>query len=557
MSGVGDDEMSTDESTATPTGAATGESTADESARERASARFAGRDGWRAHRPADDGHLGSLWIRWTDGGTDLHLHRICEVVPQVSVESAPPYVSVVPETGERPTFVPVRDEEPGASGDGTAADGEAADGEAAPDPIQFRFVDGLPRQLLRHVPLVVLVALLALVVGAEFTPGVRGLGGLLPTVAGPHVALFGVFLLISPVMLWLFSTVGVVEHRELPRAAVVYGLLIVLTVGVGASILLAMLASHPRETPPNVVFVSGYLLVLLVGGQLLYEATLRIEHLLVKLGAREGDIVENERAYRRFLTDLHDGLQTSVFGLSPSRLFGVLFAAQFAIIWVIGDGPQTMGYGLGLVVNTALNAVLATIVFQFLVVVRYFNNLLNATDEYADVGLTYQPFHVDGRGGFRDLGRFATRINIILTLGGLYLVYRLYVIGARGLPTGGLDGFTDPVLMTVWLISFAGPVVAYALGALAWGYYSFWTMHTKMVRDKHDLARRYQGTTSRPGVDRTPAAGDGIESFDDSKGPAWAALVAAPTWPLDVGKMVSLISGNALPLILPASNVLF
>jgi hypothetical protein len=511
----------------------------DETTRSEASATPPGRDGWRADRPSTDGDLGSLWIRWTDGGTDLHLHRICEVVPQVRLDGDPPFVHLKPETGERPTFVPVRD----------GVEGE--------EPVQFRFLSGVPRQLLRHVPLVVLVAALVLVVGAEFTPGVVGVGTLLPTLSGQNAVLFGLFLLISPLMLWLFSTVDVLEAREFPPALVIYGLVVALAGGVGVSILLSILAGHPSETPPNVVFTAGYLLVLLVGGQLLYEATLRIEHLFVKLGRRDGDIVGDERAYRRFLTDLQDGLDAALLGLSPSRLFGVLFAAQFAIIWVIGSGPQTLGYGLGLAVNFAFNAVLATVFFQFLVLVRFFNRLFNATDEYADVDLTYQPFHVDGRGGFRDLGRFAIRINVILTLGGLYLVYRLYVVGGRQLSPAGLGAFDDPVLLSVWLISFVGPVLAYALGAGAWGYYSFWTMHTKMVRDKHALVRRYQGTDARPAADRTPAAGDDIETFEDSDGPEWSALTAAPTWPLDVNKMVSLLSGNAIPLLLPASNVLF
>ncbi len=499
----------------------------------------AGREKWRVDRATEDDYLGTLWIRWTDGGTDMHLHRVCDLVPRVRLTGSLPFVAVEPEDGERPTYVPVRGEDDAA------------------EPVQFRFLTGVPRQLLRHVPLVILTALVILLVAAEFTPGVDGISVLVPSVRGENVLLFGVFVLIAPVMLWLFSRVDVLEAREFAAAALTYGLIAVLAAGVGVAVLLTLLADHPSETPPSVVFVSGYLLVLLVGGQLLYEATLRIEHLFVKLGSRGGDIVDDDRAYRRFLTDLHDGLAASTFGLGPSRLFGVLFAAQFAIIWLIGGGPQELGFEVGLAVNFVFNAVLATIFFQFLVLVRYFNRLLNATGEYGDVGISYQPFHVDGHGGFRDLGRFALRINIILMLGGLYLVFRLYIIGGRALPVEGLAGFSDPILLSVWLISFVGPVGAYAFGVGAWGYYSFWTMHAKMVRDKHALARRYQGMKSRPAVDRTPAAGDDIEAFDESDGPEWAALVAAPTWPVDVNRLASLVTGNALPLVLPASNLLF
>jgi len=522
-----------------------------------ARAEDAGRD-WQYDRPPEDEHLGSLWIRWTDGGADLHLHRICRVLPQVQRTDSPPFVRLVPESGERPTFVPVR---PGNGGDGDGDDDDDGDdrrdAEGEQSEVQFKFVDGLPRQLLRHVPLVVLVAAVVLFVGAEFSPRIGGVSDLLPPLSGRNATLFLLYLSITPVLLWLLSTVDVVEYREFPKAAVVYGLVVALAGGVGVSVLLVVTAESPTAVEPNVVFVSGYLLVLLVGGQLLYEGILRIEHLFVKFGQRDNDIVGNERAYRAFLTELQDGLRTTVLGLSPSRLFGVLFAAQFALIWIIGLGPQNLDYSLGLVVNVGFNAVLGTVFFQFLVLVRYFNHLMSATSKFADVELTYEPFHVDGHGGFRDLGRFATRINLILSLAGLYLVYRLYIVGSLGLPADGLVGFTDPILLTAWLVSFVGPVVAYAAGVGAWGYYSFWSMHAKMVRDKYTLARKYQGSRRDVDLDRTPAAGDYIDSFDDSEGPAWDALRNAPTWPLDVNKLVSLLSGNALPLLLPASNFLF
>ncbi|MFB6310956.1 MAG: hypothetical protein ABEH64_07215 [Salinirussus sp.] len=497
-------------------------------------------DRWRAVRPDDDHRLGTLWIRWTDGGTDLHLHRVCEVVPQVRFSKTPPFIHSKPEKGKPPTFTPVRDDEDD------------------PDDIQFRFLSGWPRWLLRHVPLVILIATLIIGIGAEFTPGVHGVSELLPEFAGPDALLLGLFLLITPVLIWLFATVDVVDYREFPTAVTVYGLVILLAGGVGASLLFWSTASHPSETPPSVVFVSGYLLMLLVAGLLLYEATLRIEHLFTKLHRRQGDVVGDERAYRRFLTDLHETLnEASIFGVHPSRLFGLLIAAQFAIIWSIGFGPQHLGFGLGTLVNFILNAVLGTVAFQFLILVRYFNRLFNITDDYQDVELTYQPFHVDGRGGFRDFGRFATRINVILSMGGLYVVFRLYVVGGRALPVEGLAGFTDPLPFAVWLVSYIGPIVAYTLGAGAWAYYSFWMMHRKMLRDKHELARQYQGISRRKNVERGPAAGDDIDAFEDEDGPAWGSLVDAPTWPLDVGKMVSLLSGNAIPLLVPASNLLF
>lgn len=481
--------------------------------------------------------LGSLWVRWTDQRSDMHLHRVCEVVPQVTLKRSPPYYEVTDEAArpeaEPPSFTPPGEDEP----------------------VQFQFISGVPRFLLRHVPLVILLAAVALFGAAEFTPGIDGLSVLIPTIEGPDAGLFVLYLAITPFLIYLLSTVDVVQPREFPKAAVIYGLIAGLVAGVAVSMFLVLTADHPSLSPPNVVYVSGYLLLLLVAGQLLYEATLRIEHLFVKLPERDSDIVADHEAYAEWLADLNDRL--SRHWLSPSRIFGVLFAGQFAIIWIIGNGPQNLDSFPGLVVNSLFNAVLATVTFQFLVVVRYFNHLLSDDPTYGPKIIQYEPFHVDGHGGFRDFGRFATRINVILSIAGLYLVYRLYVVGGRGLPVDGIMSVSDPLQLAVWLLSFVGPVVAYALGAGAWGYYSFWSMHVKMVRDKHRFARQYQGTNRDIDVDRTPAAGDRISSFDDSEGPAWAALQSAPTWPLDVNKMASLLSGNLLPLLLPVSNLVF
>jgi len=485
---------------------------------------------------------GTVWRRWTDGGVDLHLHRACEVVPRVERLEEWPYVRVGEARGDPPTFTPLRD---------------GADEAATDEDVKFRFLTGVPRQLLGHVPLVVLLATVLLFGGAELTAEVGGVSDLVPVVDGTNALLFGVFLATLPAMFWLLSRGEVLGHHDAIKALVVYGLAAFLGVSVALSIVLVLLADHPGEVDPNVVVTAGYLLVLLVGGLLLYEGTLRLEHMLVSLPDQHGDVVDDERAYRRFLTRLHHDLTgRSVLGVHPSRLFGVVLAAQFAIFWLIGSGPQNLGYVPGLVVNFALNAVLATVVFQFFVLVRHVHGLFGPVDRYGGRALLYQPFHIDGHGGFRDFGKFATRINVILTFGGLYVVYRVYVVGGRGLPTGGVAAFEDPILLTVWFVSFAGPVVAYALGAGAWGYYTFWSMHAKMVRDKYELAWRYQGTDHATEVDRAPSAGDRIRSFDAAGGPEWGALRSAPTWPLDVNIMLSLASGNVIPLLIPVASVL-
>lgn len=503
-----------------------------------------GRDSWRADRGEDDSELRSLWIRWTDGGSDLHLHRSSEIIPQIQKTSSFPGFSFVPETGEIPTFTPNRNE-----------NADTADNESNLD-VQFMFISGIPRQLLRHVPFLVLVATIILFVGAEFSSDIGGVSDLLPVIIGTDAILFGVFLAITPILLWLLGTVGIFDFGEFPKAAAIYGLVGLLVCGVLISVALVFTASHPSDVEPNIILVSGYLLTLLLGGMLLYEGVLRIEHLFVKLGSR--DIVTNPPAYRAYLTDLYDSLnRKTVLGIHPSRVFGLLFGTQYLIIYYIGNGPQGMQYIPGLVVNFALNVIMITIVFQFFVLVRYLNLLLNETGTYSTVGLTYEPFHIDGYAGYRDFGRFAIRINAILSIAGGYVMYRLYIIGGRNLPENGLSGFEDPLVFTIWFINYIGPIVAYGLGALAWGYYSFWSMHRKMEREKAVVARRYQGPRGPPDADRTPSAGDRIDSFTDVRGPAWEAFRAAPTWPLQVNKLVSLLSGNAVPILIPVINLFF
>lgn len=501
-----------------------------------------GREDWRADREVDDRQLGTLWIRWTDGGSDMHLHRVCEIFPQVQRTSSFPWITVTPESGETPLFPP------------KSSDQTESNATQSPEYRQFQFVSGAPRQLLRHVPLLILVATVILFVGAEFTSSVGGISDLIPFLIGRNALLFGIFLAITPVLIWLLETVEVVEYGEFPNAMAIYGLVGALALGSVTTIGLVLTADHPSEVDPNVVLVSGYLLTLLIGGMLLYDGILRIEHLFAKLGDR--DIVQNKQAYHGFLTDLDDALcRKTVLGIHPSRIFGFLFAVQFFIIWIIGVGPQGLGYPLGVAVNFVLNILLVTIVFQFFVIVRYLNRLLNETPEYSEVGLAYEPFHVDGYGGFRDFGRFAIRINIILSFAGVYVLYRLYAIGGRHLVPEGFVRFEEPLIVTAWAINYIGPIVAYGLGVLAWGYYSFWSLHKKMDREKEAIAREYQGQRGSDDVDRTPSAGDSIDSFSSVSGPAWGAFRDAPTWPLEINTMMSLISGNIIPLLLPVVNL--
>lgn len=520
-------------------------------------------DADRSDGPLDDGCVATadgervtvdepipVWTRWDTAGRelsgndgllpidDLHLHRYCAI---------PPFDD---RTEER--VIDDSDEE-------------------------IRFLTGRIRTGLRHTPVVIAVVMAVLLVGAELTPGVDGVSVFLPRLplfTVPAAVLFvGVWAILGALLLGA----GVLQRDELAKAVVVYGLVAALVAGTLGSLYLVFTASEPSTLPANVVYVSGYLLMLLLGGLLVYDGMLKTEHLFENLDRTlivDGD---DEAAYTAFKRKVRGDLQheTSVPGtgipVPTYAVFAPLFVAQFAAVWLLQSGPQGLGWNLNLLVNVVLNLFIVVVAFQFLVLIKAFYDLVTGNltlyyDPETDAVhpedaegreprqydlLTYRPFHPDGRGGFRDLGKFATRVNVLLIVGGLYTIFRLYVQGGRSPvltfeATGtasalGLGGDLAPL---IWLISYVGPVLAYALAAGAWLYYSFWQLHVKMAREReaqyteHQYERRKDADTDAP-----------IGDFDDAQ--QWQELrAAAPVWPIESRQLLSLISGTVVPVLL-------
>lgn len=468
------------------------------------------------------------WLRWTDKNDNLHLTEVTRVLPAVDLRRRVPFVSVRPEDGTAPAF-----EDPRT--------GETR---------RFLLVEGPARQVLRHTPLAILLAFVLLFGSAELSPAIDGFSDFIPP-TGDWLLLLLAVLTPWPVLLWLVYETGIVSKDRNENVGVViqYGLVLVLGILTLFGAFLVFTSPDPRGLEANIVFVSGYLFTLLLGGQLFYEALLRTENLLVGL-KDEDDIVDDGSAYRRFLADLTDSLTTRVFGLRASSLFGALFATQFAIVWTVGSGPMDLDYTVNLATNVALNTVLVVAAFQFFVLVHYFNELLQDGGDYDDA-LGYDPFHVDAYGGYGDLGRFAVRYNFLIGLGGLYLVYRLYINGARALPEGGLLAFQEGLNLLVWSLNYVGPILFYGIVMFAWLYYAFWGLHLKMVREKDTIVDRYQGTPTTDG-----AAGAGVPATSLEGGPSWEDIKNLPEWPLDPGRLRSIISGNIITLLLPLPELL-
>jgi len=241
----------------------------------------------------------SLWVRWTDVDDtklntefdgvpigSIHLHRFCDIVPSNLL-----------------------------SGSKSRDD---SDGDEEPE---FKFVRGIVRTGLRFTPSIILLVTLGLVIYGEFST-VDGVTSLLPTLP---VYLFQYA--IGGSLLWLIIIVfanrlNLVQNWDLVRGVVVFGLIGALLAGsvysvsvvtlTVDSISVVTLAETPPQLSPNIVFVSGYLLLLLLGGLLIYDGMLKTEFMIEHFGDWEHSIVTDEEAYDAWKEDLSDDLDDTI-----------------------------------------------------------------------------------------------------------------------------------------------------------------------------------------------------------------------------------------------------
>lgn len=458
------------------------------------------------------------------------------------------------------------------------------DEHASGSDVEVRFLSGPLRWGLRHTPALILFWLVVFLVGAELSPTVGGVGPYLASVPSAFLWAGAAWVVLWMGLFRLAVDVGLVDSGDLKRGSVVYGLIAVLTVGTVVSLWLVFRADDPQAVEPHVVFVSGYLLTLLVGGLFLYDTFLRTENLFENLDEKsligedpvefddatvveelsDGTVVETRTdAYGAFKESLRERLShrpdlpgVGRLPVPTVYLFAPLFVSQFAFVWWVQNGPQNLDMAATLVGNVFLDLFLVAAAFQLLVLTRSFHELITdsfevtvetdgETREERPVAiLGYDPLHPDGRGGYRELGKFAAHVNVLLIVGGLYLVYRLYVQAPRALPTAGLGGIEiDPSLsVAIWVVSYVLPIVLYAVTAGAWLYYSFWHLHLKMVRERER------------GYDLLVGRSDGVrDALRDLSRLEFRR--AAPVWPVNAPQMTSLVSGTLVPLILSISNV--
>lgn len=483
----------------------------------------------------------SLWTR--PGGDVRHLHEYCRFFPfdpaEGSVRTAA--TSAVAETVAESRAFASASLSALKAGLGPGPDEEDDAGDTG---VAFEYLSGTPRRLLRNTPsVVVLLALLYLVrYGAADAPSTAGGGAGIP----PLVAFESILVLTAALVLAVL--LGILRFSELTagvsllRVGSFYVLLAALLAGTAYSMI------APDAVPVLAGSTAGYLLMLLVGGLLVYDGMLRTEHLFSRLVDRDFTC----EAYAAVLRDLRSELGDPEQGYTnPTAVwFAVLVSLLFELVrylsTVLGGEVYAPADWFGSLLTWATNVLVVLVAFQFLVLIRHLYRMLAGPDGERS-SFRYQPFHPDGRGGFGDLGRFATRVNLLLVVGGSYIVYRTVANGepqpASSWTVLASRSVGPPQAETVDVaigVVGVGIALAYATAASAWLYYSFWMIHRKMEEGRRRFVAKYladpEGTAEK-------------YDFDEDK-LQLADLREAPVWPVSYAGLLSVVLMNLIPIAL-------
>jgi hypothetical protein len=286
---------------------------------------------------------------------------------------------------------------------------------------------------------------------------------------------------------------------------------------------------------PALTVQAGYFLFVLVAGHLVYDGlALKTENLFTQL--KDSSIV-SQPAYDEFYTELTtvlgDTLTVGPIAIPRSAAFALVVALGPLLLPVLVS--PWAGWGeIAYVVYAIVTLFVIAMLYDVFLLVYKFTDLLQR-----DI-LTYQPFHPDDHGGFRDFGRFATRVNVILVIAGGYVAYRFYAEGVLNIPA---DGIEPTLLGLTWVVLYIGPIAAYAALALFWLYHSFWRLHQKMEDGRQKRIEELQRETD--GDDQQPR-----QDFADLdvSAPAWESLREAPTWPIKRQGLFGILVMDAVPI---------
>ncbi|WP_267643320.1 hypothetical protein [Haloarchaeobius amylolyticus] len=455
---------------------------------------------------------------------------------------------------------------------------------------------------LQHTPLIVLSVASVLLIMGEFSDSVEGLSAFIEFSPGFPLLFFGLELGIWLGILLLVgvivSSLGDIGEEESTGAEEVSRVISMVTVyGGGVALAAGTVFSLYRvytvpieDLSANVVYASGFLFMLYVTGPLVYDGMRRTESLFRRLHQThliptngiypalepDGSIPDTEeaeaalddpvfRSYQRYYRQLIRTLNSHVKGIPTALLISLLFVAQFCLIWLHGAGPFMLGeYGdalgispvalIALLVTLAVDVLIVIVAVQFIVLVWAFHRLLSGVtyaewlemdDAPSPPPLRYYPAHEDKAGGFKDFGRFATRVNVLLVIAGVYLMYRLQVQGIRDplrvssevttTATASVDGL-------VWALSYTLPILVYIAVISIWVYFSFWQIHRRMVLEKSKQLRKEREERDDGRLDRDL---EQYERFD-----------SAPEWPINDRLLVTIVSLDVISVALALVSIL-
>lgn len=455
-----------------------------------------------------------------------------------------------------------------------------------PDPPEsVRLCPPLVRPVIRHTPFFVVFAGLVLLGEAQLRPDFRNLDLLLGLLGWLLTGGFGLVFVLVSLAIWflvffLLGTAGVVGRGtagSVTRASIVYGLIALLGTGVLYTLYLATLSGNPARLETDIAVTSGLLLIALVGGMLIYDTILRLEHLLENLPDHYDQIVERASGsfsmqYQQRLEELKRALEAitpvprEILDIPSAYAAAALVVFHFVLIWLFTKGPFGLNLVSTWVVAILFDLVIVAVAFQFVVLFRFFHDLL-ADPASGAVGprLTYLPNDPGTHGVFADLGRFATRINWLLLLAGAYLVYVVTRFLGGGVPGPAVPAADTTVQTLITGVKYFGPLTLYLVFVAGWFYLSFWQLHQRMKGDKQDwLAnlRRDWPENLPDQLNKSQESAEAInESLEKLKQAAEEAEVPdvdeflqselgkAPVWPVKRTQLVGILVADAIPAL--------
>ena len=402
-----------------------------------------------------------------------------------------------------------------------------------------QFTTGVTRLLLRNLPIFVLgTAIIYFAINIARSVFTGDLQLALPAVTFRTLGLGIPGILIGGLWLYLvYRIVGAtLQSSPLHRSIIFFGTAIPLLIGTAHATFIAW-TNAGSGSEPAITVQAGYFLFVLITGHLVYDGlTLKTENLFAKLGTTS--IVtksEYDDFYQNLTETLGDTLSIGKLTMPRSVAFALTLALIPILLPVIVTPWASWGE-LAYVAYSIVTLFVIAVLYDVFVLVYKFTELLRR-----DI-LTYQPFHPDDHGGFRDLGRFATRVNTILLVAGGYVAYRFYAEGILNLPS---DGLSLSLLGVTWVVLYLGPIVAYVFLVLFWLYHSFWRLHQKMEKGRQqrieEIQRQAKTDTQQQKRNFTDLEADA---------PPWQSLREAPTWPIKRRGLFGILVVDAIPVLI-------